>query len=49
MQCFAPSAAVAWDLARNGVDIMDTDEPDLIMAATRAGAERPVGPPSVFD
>ncbi len=49
VQCFAPSGAVAWDLARNGVDIMDTDEPDLIKAATRAGAARPDGPPSVFD
>lgn len=49
VQCFAPSATVAWDLARNGVDILDTDEPDLILAATRAGATRPDGPPSIFD
>lgn len=49
VQCFAPSATVAWDLVRNGVDIMDTDEPDLIKAATRPGASRPAGPPSVFD
>ena len=49
VQCFAPTAAVAWDLARNGVDIMDTDEPDLIVAATRTGAPRPDGPPSVFE
>lgn len=41
VQCFAPSPAAAWDLARNGVDIMDTDEPDLIVAATRRDAARP--------
>lgn len=49
VQCFAPAAAIAWDLTRNGVDVMDTDEPDRIKAATRAGAVRPDGPPSVFD
>jgi glycerophosphoryl diester phosphodiesterase len=50
VQCFAPSATVAWDLARNGVDIMDTDEPDLIVAATRRDAQRPAeGAPTVFD
>ena len=49
VQCFAPSPAAAWDLARNGVDIMDTDEPDLIVAATRRDAARPESEtPSVF-
>ncbi len=48
MHCFAPSPAVAWDLARNGVDILDTDEPDAIKAATRPGAPRPDAPPSAF-
>ena len=49
VQCFAPSPAAAWDLARNGVDIMDTDEPDLILAATRRDALRPASAvPSVF-
>ncbi|MGH2601810.1 MAG: glycerophosphodiester phosphodiesterase [Dehalococcoidia bacterium] len=49
VQCFAPSAAAAWDLARNGVDIMDTDEPDVIVAATRRDAARPADDaPSVF-
>ena len=48
VHCFAPAPAVAWDLARNGVDILDTDEPDAIKAATRPGAPRPEGPPSAF-
>lgn len=48
VQCFAPSAALSWDLARNGVDILDTDEPDLILAATRPGADRPPGPRTPF-
>jgi glycerophosphoryl diester phosphodiesterase len=48
VQCLAPTAAVAWDLARNGVDILDADEPDLVLAATRPGVPRPPGPPSVF-
>jgi len=48
VQCLAPSAAVAWDLARNGVDILDTDEPDLVWAATRAGVARPAGPRTIF-
>ena len=48
VQCFAPSPAVAWDLARNGVDILDTDEPDASRAATRADVPRPAGPPSAF-
>jgi glycerophosphoryl diester phosphodiesterase len=48
VQCFAPSPAVAWDLARNGVDILDTDEPDAVKAATRPGAPRPDAPPSAF-
>lgn len=49
VQCFAPSPTAAWDLARNGVDIMDTDEPDRIAAATRPGAPRPAdAAPSAF-
>lgn len=48
VQCFAPSPALAWDLARNGVDILDTDEPDAILAATRPGASRPPGPATPF-
>jgi glycerophosphoryl diester phosphodiesterase len=49
VQCFAPSPAAAWDLARNGVDIMDTDEPDIISAATRCDAPRPPSDePSIF-
>lgn len=48
VQCFAPSPSAAWDLAQNGVDIMDTDEPDLVLAATRSPL-RPAGPPSAFD
>ena len=42
------TAAVAWDLARSGVDILDTDEPDAIKAATHPGAPRPEGQPSAF-
>ncbi len=49
VQCLAPSAALAWDLARNGVDILDANAPDLIKAATRAGAPRPDATPSPFD
>ncbi|MBA2520936.1 MAG: hypothetical protein H0V24_14835 [Chloroflexia bacterium] len=49
VQCFAPSPAAAWDLARNGVDIMDTDEPDRILTATRRDAPRPADDaPSAF-
>lgn len=49
VQCFAPSPTAAWDLARNGVDIMDSDEPDLILAATRLDAARPASDaPSIF-
>jgi len=47
VQCFVPSPNIAWDLARNGVDILDTDEPDLVLAATRSPV-RPDGPPSAF-
>jgi len=47
VQCFAPSPSVAWDLTRNGVDILDTDEPDRVLAATRSPL-RPDGPPSAF-
>ena len=47
VQCFAPSPSVAWDLAQNGVDILDTDEPEAILAALRA-PQRPDGPPSAF-
>lgn len=49
VQCFAPAPAIAWDLARNGVDVLDTDQPDLVKAATRAGVGRPSGPPSLFE
>lgn len=48
VQCLAPTPALAWALARNGVDIIDSDEPDLAKAASRAGAPRPEGATTPF-
>ena len=42
----APSPVAGWDLARNGVSILGTDEADAIEAATRPGVPRPAGSPS---